>query len=578
LAALALTGAAFLWAQQPAASDPQLAAMRDEIGRAKQMTLAGLEPPYFVQYLIDESHNFSVSASLGGILSRRLQTHRAPEVRVRVGDYKFDNSNYTGSGFNFGARYDLDRFPLEDQYDILRRYLWLYTDSAYKSSVEALSRKRAALRNLTQSEQLNDFAKAPPLKHIQPLAKLTIGMDEWTKRVREISSLFARYPDVKNSSVELESSAGGFTLVNSEGSEVREPEAVSFLRLRAIAQAADGMTMRDSVSFHVIDPAGLPADREAEAAVKTLAENVTALAKAPKGEDYSGPVLFEGVAGAQIFAEVLGKNLALARRPVSEGGRGGGGFQPSELEGRIGARVLPDSFDVVDDPTQKEWRGRRLFGHYEADREGVAPAPLRLVEKGVLKGYLLTRQPVRGFEGSNGRARMPGNYGASTAGFSNLFVRAADTVPVAELKKKLIELCQARSKPYGIIVRKMDFPSAASLDEARRLLQGVQGRPISLPLLVYKVFPDGREELVRALRFRGLNARSLKDILAAGDDTAVFEFMDNPAPFALIGASGFSTEAAVIAPSILVDDLELHPLEDELPKLPVVPAPTLSVR
>jgi TldD protein len=577
LAALALTGAAILWAQQQAPSDPQIAAMQDEIGRAKQMTLAGLDPPYFVQYLIDESNNFSVSASLGGILSRRLETQRAPEVRLRVGDYKFDNSNYTGSGFNFGARYDLDRFPLENQYDILRRYLWLYTDSAYKSSVEALSRKRAALRNLTQSEQLNDFAKAPPLKHIQPLAKLTIGMDDWTKRVREISSLFARYPDVKNSSVELESSAGGFTLVNSEGSEVREPEAVSFLRLRAIAQAPDGMTLRDSVTFHATDPARLPGDREAEAAVKTLGENVTALAKAPKGEDYSGPVLFEGVAGAQIFAEVLGKNLALTRRPVSEGGRGGG-FQPSELEGRIGARVLPDSFDVVDDPTQKEWRGRRLFGHYEADREAVAPAPLRLVEKGVLKGYLLTRQPVRGFEGSNGRARMPGNYGASTPGFSNLFVHASGAVPVAELKKKLIELCQARSKPYGIIVRKMDFPSAASLDEARRLLQGVQGRPVSLPLLVYKVFPDGREELVRALRFRGLNARSLKDILAAGDDTAVFEFMDNPAPFALIGAAGFSTEAAVIAPSILVDDLELHPLEDELPKLPVVPAPTLSVR
>jgi hypothetical protein len=146
-----------------------------------------------------------------------------------------------------------------------------------------------------------------------------------------------------------------------------------------------------------------------------VADNVTALSKAPKGEDYSGPVLFEGVAGAQIFAEVLGKNLALTRRPVSEGGRGGG-FQPSELEGRIGARVLPDSFDVVDDPTQTEWRGRPLFGHYETDREGVAPAALRLVEKGVLKGYLLTRQPVRGFEGSNGRARMPGNYGASTAG------------------------------------------------------------------------------------------------------------------------------------------------------------------
>ena len=41
--------------------------------------------------------------------------------------------------------------------------------------------------------------------------------------------------------------------------------------------------------------------------------------------------------------------------------------------------------------------------------------PLRLIEKGVLKNYLLTRQPVRGFEGSNGRARLPGPFGASAA-------------------------------------------------------------------------------------------------------------------------------------------------------------------
>ena len=37
-------------------------------------------------------------------------------------------------------------------------------------------------------------------------------------------------------------------------------------------------------------------------------------------------------------------------------------------------------------------------------------------------------------------------------------MNASEAVPVAELKKKLIELCQTRSKPYGIIVRKMDFP------------------------------------------------------------------------------------------------------------------------
>jgi TldD protein len=340
------------------------------------------------------------------------------------------------------------------------------------------------------------------------------------------------------------------------------------------------MTVRDAVTFHAHDVQRLPGDAELRRGIQTLATNVAALAKAPKGEDYSGPVLFEGVAGAQILAEVLGRNLSISRRPVADGGRGGGAVQPGELEGRIGARVLPDSFEVLDDPTQKEWRGRPLFGSYEVDREGVAAKPLRLIEKGALKSYFLTRQPVRGYEGSNGHARLPGNFGANLAIASNLFVNTTDGVPPAELKKKLIELCQTRGKPYGILIRKMDFPSSGSIDEMRRLLTGNQGggRPVSMPILIYKVFPDGREELVRGMRFRGLNVRSFKDILAAGNDAAPFEYMESAAPFALIGAAQFTAQASVIAPSLLIDDLELHPLEEELPKLPVVPAPELTIR
>ena len=110
-------------------------------------------------------------------------------------------------------------------------------------------------------------------------------------------------------------------------------------------------------------------------------------------------------------------------------------------------------------------------------------------------------------------------------------------------------------------------------------VSGASGRcphPVSLPLLAYKVFPDGREELVRGLRFRGFTARSLKDIIAAGDDQTVFEFMDNEAPFALIGGALFTAETCVVAPSILIDDLEMHPAEREQPNLPVVPAPDIK--
>jgi hypothetical protein len=335
------------------------------------------------------------------------------------------------------------------------------------------------------------------------------------------------------------------------------------------------MSVRDAVAFHSLDPLHMPTDAEMARGVTTLAENVIALANAPKGEDYSGPVLFEGEAGPQIFAEVLARNLTVTRRPITEGGRGGN-TAPGEFEGRMGSRILPDFIDVVDDPTQKEWRGRPLFGSYEVDREGVVAQPLRLVEKGVLKNYLLTRQPVHGFSGSNGRARLPGSFGASTPAISNVFVSASETSPAADMKKKLIDLCQTRNKPYGIVVRKMDFPSG-SIDDARRLLAASPGssRPVSAPILVYKVFPDGHEELVRGLRFRGFNGKSLKDIMAVGDESVTLEYMENGAPFAVMGTGGYTAEASVVAPSVLIDDLELHPVEEEMPKLPVVPAPDL---
>jgi hypothetical protein len=253
-------------------------------------------------------------------------------------------------------------------------------------------------------------------------------------------------------------------------------------------------------------------------------------------------------------------------------------YVPSELENRIGSRILPDWMDVVDDPTQTEWRGHTLLGHYLYDIEGVTPAPLALVEKGTLKNFLLTRTPVlKSFDSSNGRARMTGSYGADEPGFGNLFVRATETVPLPDLKKKLMDLCRERSKPYGMLVRKLDYPSSASVDELRRMAQSSGNqRLVSPPLLVYRVYPDGREELVRSLRFHGVSTRSFKDILAASDESYVFDFVDSNAPFALMGAGSFTTSASVIAPSLLFDEMELEPVQEETPKPPIVPSPPLS--
>jgi hypothetical protein len=242
---------------------------------------------------------------------------------------------------------------------------------------------------------------------------------------------------------------------------------------------------------------------------------------------------------------------------------------------------MPDWMDVVDDPTAKEWKGRPLFGDYLVDLDGVAPAPLTIVEKGVLRNMLSTRQPVKGREESNGRARLFSNLGANAPAISNLIVRATGTSTIAELKQKLIDLCRQSNKPYGLLIRKMDFPSTASGGELQRIAarmaqDGGGGRLVSLPLLVYRVYPDGREELLRGMRLKGVSTRSLRDIVAAGGDPAVFDYQENGAPFAVAGAASFVAECSIVAPGLLFEELQLERSEEEMPRLPIVPPPPLT--
>jgi len=574
-AGLWLAGAA---AQAPKpAEDVILRAMRDELNRTRPLRVMPLGPGYFIEYGLHDGELSSSAATLGALLHSRSTRYRLPRIQVRVGGYDLDNTNFVGAEIYTGARWDVDQFPLDDVYAALRHHLWLATDVGYRAAVEGMGRKRAVLRSVAPGEQLADFARAEPLKLFEAPSRESADQEAWNSRLRRLSSVFEKYPQIFQSVVEFDGSRSTFYLVNSEGTEVRSAEGMLRVRVRASAQAPDGMRLRHGTEFCALTAAGMASELEMERGTRQVAEDLTALAGAPVGEAYTGPVLFEGVAGAQIMGEVLGRQLAVPRRPLSPPSRPIP-FFGSELEGRLGVRILPEWMDVVDDPTQREWRGRPLFGHYRVDLEGVAPAPLALVEKGALKNFLLTRQPVKGFPGSNGRARLPGGFGAKSATFGNLFVRATQTVAEAELRQRLIELCRQRNRPYGIIIRKMDFPSSASLDDLRRLLTASASsgaRPVSPPLLAYRLHVDGREELVRGLRFRNLNTRALRDILAASAETHVFDFLDSGAPMGITAGASFLAECSVIAPSILVDDLELERPQEEQTRPPLAPPPPL---
>jgi len=560
-------------------TDPVMAAAAEELARARNLRTLG-EQIFYMEISVDDADTFGVSATLGSAFAPQRARMRPLRVSVRVGGTNFDNTNSIYSDYYSGTRYDPDSLPLDNDMLALRHAYWLALDRAYKMAVEALGRKTAAVRGVTATETLPDFWDSPGRVFVEAPLKVRIDEEAWTNRVKQLSLVFANYPEITASSVDFEASQGTFYLMNTLRTVVRTPDRLGMVRVRASRQAPDGMLVYDGAVVQSLDPAQMPPETELKRVTESVAQNLMALAKAPMGEPYTGPVLFSGTASAQIFAEVMGSHLGAMRRPVSDPGRALP-VPVSELDGRVGMRVLPEWMDLVDDPTLKEYRKTPLVGHYDVDMEGVFPAPVTLVEKGMLKAMLTTRQPVRGMTGTNGRARLPGVFGLKTARLSNLFVKAQKTETDEQLKARLIEMVKQQGKPYGMLVRKMDFPSSGSVDELRRISgragrSGGGGRPVSTPVLLYRVYPDGREELVRGLRFRSLTTRNFRDIAAAGTQEYQFDYMDNGAPMALMGAGNYIVGCSVVAPSILFEDLELEASADDMPKPPVVAPPPMT--
>ena len=586
LIAAALSAPAASLLAQNADDDVILRAMRTELERSRQLRVVGGggdDTPYFISYTLDDNDSFNVSATFGAVTSTSRNRYRLPIIEVRVGSYAFDNTGHVFSGLYSGSRFDTEPLPLDNDYRSLRESLWLATDFAYKAAVESIARKRAALNNAVASpDNLADFGKADPLQSLSTISRGKMDEAAWTARIAKLSGLFTAYPEVLACGVEFHLNQDTTYVVNTEGTTIRFADDTSWLNVRAEGQAADGMILRDGFNVQAPDPAKFPNDSDLQQTLQGIARNIQALTKAPLGELYSGPVLLEPLAAAQLMAQLVGDHARVTRKPISDPGRNVNVFT-SEFEGRLGSRVVPDWMDVVDDPTQTTWQGKALLGSYKFDFEGVRPQAVSLIEKGVLKGFLSTRQPVKNALTSNGHARLPGAFGTRTAAISNLFIKAAETKPLAELKARLIQLCKDRDKPYGILIRKLDFPFSGGNGDLQGLLSGRAQSggsvsPVSPPVLAYRVYPDGREELVRGLRFNGVSTRSLRDILAASSETTVFDYLNNGAPLARSGVGGYIAATAVVSPGLLFDELELDRAQEQLQRPAIVPPPTTAAK
>ena len=86
-----------------------------------------------------------------------------------------------------------------------------------------------------------------------------------------------------------------------------------------------------------------------------------------------------------------------------------------------------------------------------------------------------------------------------------------------------------------------------------------------LPIMVYRVYPDGHEELVRGVDLIGTPLTTFSKIVAADDTPDVFN--------GVCGAESGWVPVSAVAPGLLVAQIEVQKKEKSQDRLPVLPAP-----
>jgi len=514
--------------------DPVLKAMLSELRRSQEkLQLGQLQRPYYIDYQVTELQDYVADATLGALRTEQANIGRLVRVVVRIGDYKQDSYYGEGTG-------SVEIMPMDNNEMALRHQLWLATDKAYKAALTGLTEKEAALKNVVVETELPDFSREKSVESIHDLPRFDVDLNYWKQMTRSTSDLFRRDPDLESSSAALHFRILNHYFVNTEGAVTRNGDAVYIYSFEGSAQAADGMRLDRSHGYTVGKADELPKPEEVKKDAEQLISTFDALRKAPLvDDDYHGPVLFSADAATALFERLIVGNILGVRPEVGSPARVRG-----EFASYYKSRVLPDFLSVVDDPRPRKVDGQTLLGSYDVDDEGVKADPVTVIDKGVLTNFLTDREPIKDFLHSNGRGRTA-LASSPRPQISNLIFTASNGVPFEELKKKLIQMCKDQGRPYGYYVETTGVRLA--------------------PRLLWRVYvSDGHMELVRGAVFNQLDTRTLRsDIIAAGNDAYVYNRSD-PLP------------SAIVAPSLLFDELEVQRANRTREKLPSYGAPPLS--
>ena len=543
-----LAGAVFLLHAQPPSS-PVLGAMNAELARTQAKLKSQPIPPYYLSYEITEKHSIGVSGAFGKIQSSGESRNRQLDVDLRVGDYALDNTREVRGEMNY-SQYSTTVVPIDNDPDAIRAMIWHQTDASYKHALDQLTKVKTNVQvKVAQDDKSTDFSREAPEHYSEGIVDIQVNRAAWEDKIRKYTAPFARYTNIYQATSYFSATAETRWYVNSEGAVIQTSQPAFQLFIVANTKASDGMELPRYESYFGFSEKDLPDDATVLKAVDKMIHDMEALRVAPVVDTYTGPAILSGRASGVFFHEIFGHRVEGQRQKNSD--------DAQTFKQKIGQPILAKEFSVYFDPTTRRLANTDLAGSYLYDNQGVKARRVAVVENGVLKTFLMSRKPVEGIPQSNGHGRKQVGM-APVARQSNLIVEVKPSAVQPDLKTLLIAEIKKQGLPYGLL-----------FDD----IQGgftFTGRTVPnafnvLPLMVYRIYPDGHEELVRGADLIGTPLTTFSKIAAADKNVAVFN--------GICGAESGGVPVSASSPAIFVTQIEVQKKAKSQERIPILPAP-----
>jgi predicted Zn-dependent protease len=454
--------------------------------------------PHFASITKKEEKTKSILIKNGYLLEESTNKNNAIRTQVHIGD------KTRGYGSSYASEEGIPNNPqgllpiiLKKMDDGIKVALTSYI-GAINQSIYAKGNyffKLSAEKPIQQYDKINEEGFLPLNKNHSK------AFESITKRLKDL-------PHVTQASAELESIITNYWFSNSEGTRIRTQETLGRASISIFLKNKEGFT-----PFLFFDALYDPQTHWNNALAleniitKKLTQEINAMQQGKRIPAGFYPIIFDGhLFGTFMHEAIIAHTLS---------GRYIANKESNTYEGKIGQQVMPNFLTIEDNPTLLGG-----YGSFRFDDEGVEAKNSLLVEKGVLKNYLLDRTSAYELQmKNNGRSRSEWLTFDSDDGnqtiipeprVSNIVISAENAVPEKELIRIMQQYCSEKNIPFGLY--------ASGLQGEVNIENGI----FSLtPNKMIAITPQGKKSVMLGGTLHGSPFLSLNNIYRCSDNIKI---------------------------------------------------------